>query len=143
MYIYRDFLENLFRGNINLTSDYCEAILLPEQGKAQYIPSPNDKYTDIICWENPDIPHHQARLDFYFDEEDNSLVVVLPEEDAIIWSNLTANIKSVVLRRVNGNLTDPNDDILVGYFDLKKVKHLNNSDFKLYFKNYCFKFKQF
>lgn len=138
MYIYKDFLENLFRGKINLTSDYCEAILLPDQQISQYTPSPDDKYSDVLVWENPNIPHHQARLDFYFDDEDNSLVVVLPESEAVVWSNLTADIRSVVLRRVNS----PNDDILLGFFELKKVKHLNNSDFKLYFKNHCFKFKQ-
>lgn len=139
MYIYADFLENLFRGNINLKTDYCEAILIPEQKNAQYKPSPFDKYDDVKQWEDPTIPHHQARLDFFFDEINNCLTVTLPEEDAIVWSDLTANIKSVVLRKFTGN--DEND-VLIGYFDLKKVKHLENSDFKLYFKDYCFRFKQ-
>lgn len=126
MFIYRNFLLALLKGEINLSSDIFTASLLSDL----YIPSNNDEsYEDVNSF-NIGAPDKQVIFNPFIKDGDNSLYINI---NPIIWTNLTGVCKYILIKK---------GDLLVACFELPTTKHFDNSKFEWSFDNYCLKFSQ-
>lgn len=123
MFIYRNFLLSLLKGEINLSSDYFEAEIYNDV----FEPSNDDNYENTKCY-SLDIPTRQVIFKPFIKENDNSLYINI---NPIHWEDITGNSKGIIIRK---------DNLLIGWFEFPNLKHFDHSSFDWSFDSYCLKF---